>query len=74
MKSKGLFSGFIFVLIVAVGLVWARYESNPADYTVSAIIADVFLVLALLISSAIKLANSWDKAVVFRLGQFKSLC
>ncbi len=37
---------------------------NPANYTVSAIIGGVFLVLALVISSAIKIADPWDKAVV----------
>ena len=66
MKSKSLFSGFIFIIILVIGLVWARAEFNPANYAVSAIIACVFLVLALFISSAIKIADPWDKAVVLR--------
>ncbi len=74
MKSKSLFSGFIFIIILVIGLVWARAEFNPANYTVSAvsaIIAGVFLVLALVISSAIRVADPWDKAVVLRLGKCK---
>jgi regulator of protease activity HflC (stomatin/prohibitin superfamily) len=73
MKSKSLFSGFIFIIILVIGLVWARAEFNPTDYVLSAIIFGVFLVLALVISSAIKIADPWDKAVVLRLGHFHSL-
>ena len=73
MKSKSLFSGFIFIIILVIGLVWARAEFNPANYSLSAIIAGVFLVLALVISSATKIADPWDKAVVLRLGHFQSL-
>jgi len=73
MKSKSLFSGFIFIIILIIGIIWARAEFNPADYVLSAIIFGVFLLLALVISSAIEIADPWDKAVVLRLGHFQSL-
>ena len=73
MKSKILFSIFIFVIILAIGLVWAGAAFNPANYTSSAIIGGVFFVIALVISSAIKIADAWDKAVVLRLGHFQCL-
>ncbi|HEY5391285.1 MAG TPA: slipin family protein, partial [Hanamia sp.] len=73
MKSKSLFSGFIFIIILIIGIIWARAEFNPADYVLSAIIFGVFLLLALVISSAIKIDDPWDKAVVLRLGHFQSL-
>ncbi|MEO8963037.1 MAG: hypothetical protein ABI325_14215 [Ginsengibacter sp.] len=47
MKSKSLFSGFRFIIILIIGLVSARAAFNPANYAVSAIIAGGFLVLAL---------------------------
>ena len=73
MKSKSLFSGFIFLIILVIGLIWAGAEYNPLNYTISAIIGIVFLLLAIVISSAIKIADQWDKAVVLRLGHFQSL-
>ncbi len=73
MKSKSLFSGFIFIIILVIGLIWARAEFNPKNYVISAIICGVFLVVAIVISSAIKIADPWDKAVVLRLGKFQSL-
>ncbi|HEV3326694.1 MAG TPA: SPFH domain-containing protein [Puia sp.] len=39
----------------------------------SLIISAIALVVASLISSAVKIADPWDRAVVLRLGQFKSL-
>jgi len=47
-------------------------------YSVSANVASVWIgagafVFALVVSSAIKVADQWDKAVVLRLGQFRSL-
>jgi regulator of protease activity HflC (stomatin/prohibitin superfamily) len=73
MKSKSVFSGFVFIIVFVIGVVWARAEYNPASYTVSALIAGTFLVLAVMFSSATKIADPWDKAVVLRLGQFHSL-
>ena len=73
MKSKSLFSGFVFIILVVIGLLLARVEYNPLDYKLSTIIVVVFVLVAFVISSAIKIANPWDKAVVLRLGHFQSL-
>ncbi|MEO8771118.1 MAG: slipin family protein [Ferruginibacter sp.] len=73
MKSKSLFSGLIFIIIMAIGLVCAR-SVYAADFIAkSAIIAGSTFIIAIIISSAIKIADPWDKAVILRLGQFKSL-
>ncbi|QOW11826.1 slipin family protein [Kaistella flava (ex Peng et al. 2021)] len=73
MKSKSLFSGLIFIIIMAIGLLWARSAYSPTDITETTIIALGTFVIALIISSSIKIADPWDKAVILRLGQFKSL-
>lgn len=73
MKSKSLFAGFIFVIIVAIGLVWAHSIYSTTNIAETAIIAGSAFIIALIISAAIKIADPWDKAVVLRLGQFKSL-
>ena len=73
MRSKSLFSGFIFIIILAIGLVWARSAYDPANGTGSAVIVVISLLIAIIISSATKIADPWDKAVVLRLGKFHSL-
>lgn len=73
MKNKNLFASFVFIVIFGVGLatVYAVYgTSNNIGGTVGGIIA---FLLALLIATSIKIANPWDRAVVLRLGKFRSL-
>jgi len=72
MKSKSLFGGFIFVLIFGAGVAaaYAVYQSSNAGGIVIGVAA---FVVALFISSAIKIADPWDKAVVLRLGKFQAL-
>lgn len=73
MKSKSLFSSLIFFVIIALGAAAARAAFNPADKTISITIGIGAFLLAMLFSSAIRIADPWDKAVVLRLGQFQSL-
>jgi regulator of protease activity HflC (stomatin/prohibitin superfamily) len=73
MKSKSLFSMFIFAIILAIGLLIARNEYSLSNPLQSEIIVGCAFIIALIISSSIKIANPWDKAVVLRLGHFHSL-
>jgi regulator of protease activity HflC (stomatin/prohibitin superfamily) len=73
MKSKNVFGGFIFVVIFGIGLFGAYAAFDPADRTASIGIGAGAFLLALLVSSAIKIADPWDKAIVLRLGHFQSL-
>jgi branched-subunit amino acid ABC-type transport system permease component len=73
MKSKSLFSGFIFVLIFGIGLAVAYTMHGVSNTVGTTIIVVGAFVVALIISSAIKIADPWDKAVVLRLGQFHTL-
>jgi regulator of protease activity HflC (stomatin/prohibitin superfamily) len=73
MKSKSLFGAFVFLVIFAIGLAVAYITYNGSNSVQSEIIAGAFFLLALIISSAIKIADPWDKAVVLRLGHFQSL-
>jgi regulator of protease activity HflC (stomatin/prohibitin superfamily) len=73
MKSKSLFSAFIFVLIFCIGIALAYIMHGVSNNTEIGIIVASAFVVALIISSAIKIANAWDKAVVLRLGQFQTL-
>ena len=73
MKSKSVFGGFIFFVIFVIGLVGAYAAYDPLDKVAGIAIGITAFILALLISSAIKIADPWDKAVVLRLGHFESL-
>ncbi len=73
MKSKSLFSTFMFVIIFGIGLVIAYSEYNGSDIIKGEVIAAISFVLAIIISSAIRIADPWDKAVVLRLGKFHAL-
>ncbi len=73
MRRTSSFAVWIFFVILGIGLGLAY-----GMYSVSANVASVWIgvsafVIALVVSSAIKVADQWDKAVVLRLGQFRSL-
>jgi len=73
MKTKSSFSVLIFFVILAVGLALAYTGYDVQDRTGAIWIAAVTLMLAIIVSSAIKIADQWEKAVVLRLGRFHSL-
>lgn len=73
MKTKSSFSVLIFFLIFAVGLALA-YVSYDVQSPFAAIsIVLISFLVSIIISSAIKIADQWEKAVVLRLGRFRSL-
>jgi regulator of protease activity HflC (stomatin/prohibitin superfamily) len=73
MKSNNFFSVIIFVIIIVAGLSLAYSLKGATDSAGGIIIAAGSFIIASLVSSSIKIANPWDKAVVLRLGKFQSL-
>jgi regulator of protease activity HflC (stomatin/prohibitin superfamily) len=73
MKAKSSFSVLIFFVILAVGvaLAYASYDIRQPAGAMSILFS--FLLAAIIISSSIKIADQWEKAVVLRLGRFHSL-
>lgn len=72
MRRFNAFASLIFVIIIAagLGLAYSSYSGPANAATTSAIIAVTFIV-ALIVASAIKVADQWEKAVVLRLGKFR---
>jgi regulator of protease activity HflC (stomatin/prohibitin superfamily) len=73
MRSTNSFAGLIFIVILGIGIGVAyavdRITANPQ----SAWIGVGGFIIALIVSSAIKVADQWEKAVIVRLGNFRAL-
>ena len=73
MKTKSSFSTLVFFVILVIGIALA-YTSYDVQARAGAIwIGVISFLVALIVSSSIKIANQWEKAVVLRLGHFHSL-
>ena len=73
MRQNSSLPALIFVVILGIGGA-ASYGLHSASANVAAIFAlACALVLAYIAASAIKVADQWSKAVVLRLGKFRSL-
>ena len=73
MKTKSSFSVLIFFVILAIGMALAYASYDVQDSTGAIWIGSISFLVALIVSSAIKIADQWEKAVVLRLGRFHSL-
>lgn len=73
MKSRSSFSVLIFFVILAIGLVWAYsgYEGMPTPGIFWKVV--LTFLAAIIVSSSIKIADQWERAVVLRLGRFHAL-
>jgi regulator of protease activity HflC (stomatin/prohibitin superfamily) len=73
MKKNSSFPVLVFIVVAGIGaaLAYAMYRAS-ADFLALAVLAGA-VVVASAISSAIQVADQWSKAVVLRLGKFRSL-
>jgi len=73
MRQNSSFAALIFVVILGVGAA-AAFGLHSASLDVAAVVVLVcFAVLAYFAASGVKVADQWSKAVVLRLGKFRSL-
>lgn len=73
MRQNRSFATLISVVILAAGLALAYSRYKVGDNLSGAIIAAVAFIIAFAVSTAIQVADQWDKAVILRLGHFHSL-
>ena len=73
MRKGNSLSALIFVIIASLGVALAYATHGAAGNTASIAVLCTAVVLAFIISSAIQVADQWSKAVVLRLGKFRSL-
>ncbi len=73
MKSTSSLSVLVFIVILGAGL-GISFAMRGASLHWPSIAAGVLaFILATVVSSAVQVANQWDKAVVLRMGRFQAL-
>ncbi len=63
----------LFVFVMSLGLALAYIVNGLAGNMAAIGVGVVALIVASIASSAIRVANQWDRAVILRLGQFHAL-
>ena len=73
MRQNGSFGILVFVIIAGLGGALAFVVNGIAGNVAAMGIGVVALVIAMMASCAIRVADQWDRAVILRLGQFHAL-
>jgi len=73
MRQSNSFQVLLFAVILALGALAALCLHRLSTDLLAIIILCFSLILACIVSSAIQVADQWSKAVVLRLGKFRSL-
>jgi len=73
MRQNSMFGTLIFIVIFGVGLAFAYAVDLAAGQVAAGFIGVSAFVLATVASSAIRVADQWDRAVILRLGKFHAL-
>ena len=73
MRKSSALPGLIFVVIAGIGLAFAYLAYTNAAYNEGVVIGAVALIIAVIASYSIKVADQWERVVVLRLGRFRSL-
>jgi regulator of protease activity HflC (stomatin/prohibitin superfamily) len=73
MAKRSAFPALLFFVIIVVGgaLMYAVYD--PLRPVAGIVVGCVAFAIALVVSSSVKVAAAWDRAVVLRLGRFRGL-
>jgi regulator of protease activity HflC (stomatin/prohibitin superfamily) len=66
-------SGLVFAVLFVIGLVISVVIGQGGNEVIAILFGVVWLLLDLILASAIRVAAQWEKAVVFRLGKFQTI-
>ena len=73
MKQNRAFPSLVFIVIFGIGaaIAYSRYAVGASTEAIA--IGVVAFIAAILVSSAIQVADQWDRVAILRLGKFQSL-
>ncbi len=74
MRRFNAFASLIFAIILAIGggIAYSLYN-GPADTAATLRTVFIAFIIATIASSSVKVADQWEKAVVLRLGKFRTI-
>ncbi len=73
MRKPSPLPGLVFIVVFALGLMFALPSANADHPVTSATIALLSFIVAAIVANAVKVADQWERIVVLRLGKFRSL-
>jgi regulator of protease activity HflC (stomatin/prohibitin superfamily) len=73
MRQNSMFGTLIFIVIFGVGTAIAFAVNGVAGNLAAGCVGVCAFILAGIVSSAIRVADQWDRAIILRLGQFHAL-
>jgi regulator of protease activity HflC (stomatin/prohibitin superfamily) len=73
MRKSSSFAALIFIIIFGIGSAIAFVTYGVTDNLESVWIAVIAFVVSIFVSLSIKVADQWERAVILRLGKFRSL-
>ncbi|MDE2464875.1 MAG: slipin family protein [Alphaproteobacteria bacterium] len=73
MRQTNAIPALIFVVIISLGLALAYAPYTASDYVAVLGVITASIILAIIASSATKIANQWERTVVLRMGRFLSM-
>jgi regulator of protease activity HflC (stomatin/prohibitin superfamily) len=73
MKNVNSVPALLFVLMLALGLLFAYMVNGNLSSSSSATIVTLFSFVGILVACSTKVANQWSRAIVLRLGKYHSM-
>jgi regulator of protease activity HflC (stomatin/prohibitin superfamily) len=73
MKNVNSVPALLFVLMLALGLLFAYMVNGNLSSSSSATIVTLFSFVGILVAWSTKVANQWSRAIVLRLGKYHSM-
>lgn len=73
MRPASQFPTLIFFLILGLGIAFAYGAYGASANLASGLIVVGAAIIALVVSAAIRIADQWQRAIILRLGKFRSL-
>src|SRR5271165_670212 len=73
MRKPSALPALIFVIIFGIGLAFADSTFTAVGYRPSVSVAVGSAIIAFILSYSVRIADQWERAIVLRLGRFRSL-